>query len=166
MERKEGRARALLMLRYIPAVIWMVVIFNMSGQNGTQSGSLSLEVTKQVVDVIEEFRGGDTADREKLISLLHTPVRKAAHMAEYAILALFFMFAFSGSMEGRKAVGWSVPASFLYACTDELHQRFVSDRAGQITDVGVDMLGVLAMVLLALALLALRRRFGGSRVEN
>ena len=37
---------------YVPAVIWMVIIFNMSGQTGEISSGLSLQVTEKVVDII------------------------------------------------------------------------------------------------------------------
>lgn len=157
--RKTGTTtRMLRLLWYIPAVLWMVVIFRMSAQSGAQSGSLSLRVTEEVVDVIEEVRGGDVADRERLVALLHAPVRKAAHMAEYAALALFLMLAFSANMRGIPAIAWSMPATFLYACSDELHQRFVSERAGQFEDVAIDMLGASAMVFLALMALGIYER--------
>ena len=161
MKQGRGGSRRLRLLWYIPAVLWMVLIFRMSGQNGTQSGSLSLRVTEEVVDVIEEVRQGGEEDRQQLISLLHTPIRKMAHMAEYAILSIFLMLAFSATMRSVPAITLSIPASFLYACSDELHQRFVLQRAGQFTDVLIDMVGVIAAVLLAFALLALRERKTG-----
>ena len=72
------------------------------------------------------------------------PLRKAAHMAEYAIL-----FALA-----RRAMGDARGFAFtlLYAASDELHQSFVPGRHGAWTDVLVDGAGAL------LALTFARRR--------
>lgn len=72
------------------------------------------------------------------------PLRKAAHMAEYAIL-----FALA-----RRAMGDAKGFAFslLYAASDEWHQSFVPGRHGAWTDVLIDGAGAL------LALTFARRR--------
>ena len=68
------------------------------------------------------------------------PLRKAAHLFEYGVLALLL----------RRA-GLSRAASFvlsvLYAVTDEWHQSFVPGRHGAVSDVLVDAAGALTGLL-------------------
>ncbi len=135
---------------YVPAIIWMLVIFNLSGQVGQASGRLSLQVTEKIVDVIEVVRGGDEEDAYRLTVKLHPYVRKLAHMTEYGILYTLLMLSFLASMVTTRSMSFSILMSFLYACTDEFHQTFVSSRAGQFTDVCIDMTGVLAAVAVTL----------------
>ena len=54
-------------------------------------------------------------------------------------------------------------SSFLYACTDELHQLFVSGRSGQFTDVLIDTLGALFGCLLLLMIRRLRKAWRARR---
>ena len=71
------------------------------------------------------------------------PLRKMAHMAEYAILARLVTRAFRGS------TAWSASKIFFaamlfvafYASTDEVHQHFVVGRHGSIIDVLIDVTG-------------------------
>ena len=78
-----------------------------------------------------------------LLKVLETPLRKGAHMAEYMCLALAIMFPFYVfGKRGKKLIRGSAAVSILYACTDELHQYFVPGRAGRITDVLIDSVGI------------------------
>jgi VanZ family protein len=64
-------------------------------------------------------------------------LRKLAHMAEYAILAVLLVRA-TGSYT------WAFALTVAYAGTDEFHQTFVRGRHGSPTDVGIDAAGALA----------------------
>ena len=63
-------------------------------------------------------------------------LRKLAHMAEYAVLALLLLRA-TGSY------AWGFGLAVAYACTDEFHQTFVRGRHGSPVDVGIDAVGAL-----------------------
>lgn len=56
----------------------------------------------------------------------------------FLFLAMFLTYDFSD----RKRMIFSLIIGAEYAIFDELHQLFVSDRAGQITDVFIDTIGV------------------------
>jgi VanZ family protein len=65
-----------------------------------------------------------------------TVLRKAAHMTEYAVLAVLLY----------RALGAELPAFLAavgYAVTDEVHQMFVRGRHGSPIDVAIDAAGVL-----------------------
>ena len=79
-------------------------------------------------------------------------LRKLAHAAEYAVLAVLLLRAL-----GSVAAAWL--AAVAYAVTDEVHQRFVSGRVGAPRDVLIDAAGA-AAGLLAWRVLAHRGRAG------
>jgi VanZ family protein len=62
-------------------------------------------------------------------------LRKAAHIAEYAVLGALLYRALA-----REEV--ALAAGIAYAASDELHQHFVEGRHASVVDVGVDALGV------------------------
>ena len=107
----------------------MILIFVFSHQTGSESSGLS----SQIVLWIQTY--------------LHIPitefiVRKAAHMSEYALLTLTFIYGFYiNQYPIQKIMIYSLIGTFLYACSDEMHQLFIGGRAGQFTDVLIDTCG-------------------------
>ena len=84
-------------------------------------------------------------------------VRKAAHFTEFAMLGASLRLLFHAlRLRWPVLLAWIVGT--LYACSDELHQMFVSGRAGMWQDVCIDSAGVLTAVLLTTLWLRLRRR--------
>ena len=67
----------------------------------------------------------------------------------------------------QKADHWTAwGLATLYAGTDELHQRFVSDRGPALLDVGIDSAGALTGALVATLLLALLLRRAAKRATR
>ena len=114
---------------FIPSIFLMILIFMFSHQTGSESSGLS----SQIVLWIQTY--------------LHIPitefiVRKAAHMSEYALLTLTFIYGFyKNQYPIQKTMIYSLIGTFLYACSDEMHQLFIGGRAGQFTDVLIDTCG-------------------------
>jgi VanZ family protein len=102
--------------RWIPVLVWAAVIFALSSIP-------SLSTHLGTWDLI---------------------LRKAAHMTEYAILAVLLRRA-TGSY------GWAFGLAVAYAASDEFHQTFVRGRHGTPVDVAIDTIGI------SLGLLAWRR---------
>ena len=78
-------------------------------------------------------------------------IRKGAHFTEYLVLGACLMLTCGDILEERHRSGcgilaWSIGAA--YACTDEFHQLFVSDRSGELRDIMIDACGELAGVLI------------------
>jgi VanZ family protein len=65
-----------------------------------------------------------------------TILRKCAHMAEYAVLAVLILRA-TGSQT------WAFALAVAYAASDEVHQIFVRGRHGSPVDVAIDAAGAL-----------------------
>jgi VanZ family protein len=92
---------------WLPVVVWAAVIFTFSSIPSLSTG----------------------------LGTWDTILRKAAHMAEYAILGALLLRAF----------GRELPALFFglaYAITDEIHQHFVEGRHASPIDVAIDGVGV------------------------
>ncbi len=133
-------------LAWLPAILMMVIIFRFSSANGEQSSGLSLKLTEQVVSVIIATVKPDLSPEEdiELIESIHTPIRKLGHMAEFGILAVTIAFPlfYCHQKRGWKLVIWCEGIGILYACMDEIHQLFVPERSGQLTDVLIDSIGL------------------------
>ena len=130
-------------------VLWMAVIFFFSSQNGEDSSGVSEKLLLFLCGIFDYTPSPDCRD---LLLLL---LRKGAHMTEFGILALLWL----GTLRsGTDKAGWHYPAAFvlssLYAATDEIHQLFVSDRAGRVTDWMIDSLG--AILFLCIGWLVIR----------
>ena len=118
-------------------IIWMIFIFIMSNTNCNDSSSQSNFFANIILQFIN-------IDKETLTFL----IRKLAHMSEYAILALFTYYALI-KIAFNKRIIFQITflISFLYACSDEFHQLFISGRSGQFTDIIIDSTGCLIMLL-------------------
>jgi VanZ family protein len=68
-------------------------------------------------------------------------LRKAAHIAEYAILAGLLVRAVSLSGV-RRPTAAAATLAIAYAVSDEWHQTFVEGRSGAPRDVAIDAIGV------------------------
>lgn len=84
-------------------------------------------------------------------------LRKLAHITEYLILTFLLYRAFKGSfgLSTFYLILYSGGLSFLYAISDEIHQRFVPTRSGNLEDVLIDAAGIVLfyIILKSIALL-------------
>lgn len=146
MEKKWKKLAAGILL-----VGWMTVIFCFSAQPAEESSQLSGSVAYQVVDTTDKMFGMEWSMQQIFFytQKLDFPIRKAAHMTEYAILALL-SFLFYGTMgkQGKMCYLLSVVTAAVYASTDEIHQLFVPGRSGQVRDVCIDTTGAVIGLLL------------------
>lgn len=140
---------------WLPAAAWMGLIFLMSAASGDVSGEQSGLIVRFILTVYGIFFG-DTPIAPHTLDLLHTLIRKAAHMSEYAVLALLYLYALRKN-EAKRPVRTALLLCILYAATDEIHQAFVPDRGPSPIDVMIDTAG--AAIGLALHRLACRVRY-------
>lgn len=139
------------------------VIAGFSGQDSTQSQGLSDRVAAFIVDAADGLGIIDADDETRLdfIGKLQYPVRKGAHMTEYALFTLTVMFAlFVYGVRGGMLYVLSVLAALVYAASDEVHQLFVPGRSGQVTDVLIDTLGGILAAVAVKAFKSLFQRTG------
>jgi VanZ family protein len=92
---------------WLPVVVWAAVIFTFSSISSLSTGLGTWDML----------------------------LRKAAHMAEFAILGALLL----------RALGRELPAflaGVAYAVSDEIHQHFVEGRHASALDVALDSVGV------------------------
>ncbi|HAX50751.1 MAG TPA: VanZ family protein [Lachnospiraceae bacterium] len=123
----------------------MYVIFSFSAQSGMDSGNLSYTVSHKLVEVGNEVLDKNLEDWEidEAAQRIEYPVRKAAHMTEYFVLAVTVALPFY--VYGLRGFGLVLVAGLIcvgFACGDEYHQSFVEGRGPSIKDVGIDSIGV------------------------
>lgn len=76
-------------------------------------------------------------------------LRKVAHVAEFAVLSLLLWNAIRmHRVNFGSALVLAAVLAFLYACTDEFHQRYVAGREGTLRDVAIDCVGIIIMGLI------------------
>lgn len=120
--------------KYVLVILWMIVIYKFSSDAADVSNSKS----GLVIEILA-FIGIDVNSIFGELAMF--VVRKLGHFAEYLILCILLINSFCEGMEIKENYKLSLIISFLYACSDEFHQLFVSGRSGQIQDVFIDTLG-------------------------
>ncbi len=114
---RDARRDVPAVLRWLPVLAWMAVIFGLSS--------------------IPNLRFAPE-------DLLDTLIRKTGHAGVFGILALLLLFAL-GRRDG--AARLAVLGSALYAISDEFHQGFVAGRHPSQMDTAIDAIGAtLALV--------------------
>lgn len=146
-----------LLVRWIPALILMAVIFSFSSQDAQTSTKVSSEVVEILDPIVEPItRSMTPVQKQSFKDSFHSLVRKTAHFMIYLLLgAAFFYAVMPLGLKGALPHLVSVGLSFVYACTDEFHQSFVSGRGPAFTDVLIDTSGALVGVLIFWGILAL-----------
>lgn len=131
-------------LSALATIIWCLVIFSFSAQNGGESSGLSTLIVSMLCGLFNYSPSAETMD------FLTFLVRKAAHMTEFGILGLLVLNTIYRAFGSFKAIYLSAFAvASTYAAFDELHQLFIPDRSGQFTDWMIDSAGILLFMFAA-----------------
>ena len=134
-------------LIWIPAIIMAMLIFGFSKQDGEESTGLSYKAADIILTVCDKAGIVDYNDnnRDSMIESVQFPIRKAAHMTEYCLLAIAISFPLY--VYGVRGIWLILLAGAIcvgFAGFDEYHQSFVADRRPSVRDVGIDSIGVTA----------------------
>ena len=110
---------------------------------------------------------GLTKEQQTFVKKSHTSIRKLAHMMEFGALATL-VFLFLATWQGKLL--WRYVASlgftFIYACTDEFHQRFIQGRGAHFSDVLIDFCGAVIACTIALMIIIIVRRLQKPKTER
>lgn len=140
------------LLSVAAVILWAAVIFRFSSQQGATSSGVSGKVCYAIATEYNNLSHKELSEAQirTIADGIQFPVRKAAHMSEYALLALWVFNALCafGVEGGRKRYALSILLVAAYASTDEIHQLFIPGRSGRVWDVLIDTSGGLVMLLL------------------
>lgn len=135
-------------LKGLLVIICMITIFYFSSDNGAESTYKS----DSIILIVSSFLDVDNlskTEQQNLIDTFDVPVRKSAHFFIYLVLGITLIsFLREFSIPILKLLLISIFLSFLYACSDEVHQLFIVERTGRILDVFIDTLGASTGVFL------------------
>lgn len=118
------------------------IIFVFSHQVGKTSESISDGFTIKIIKVYSKITHKKISDyrKEELVKDLRKYVRKSAHFTIYLLLGIFVYSALR-SYGCKHSLLYAFVFCFLYACSDEVHQLFISNRTGRVFDVLIDTIG-------------------------
>lgn len=119
----------------------MITIFLLSAQEAKESNETSGFFIEFLREILK-------------FNLSQDILRTAAHFCEYAGLSFFMCNAFYSFKEHLTPVV-SALFSWGYAWTDEIHQIFVDGRAFQLSDLAVDLGGVISGTLVFTMLISM-----------
>jgi len=132
---------------------WMLVIFAFSNLQATDSSEQSMTLSVNIVKGGAEFlhkigifkEMPSDEELNNAVEMIHNPIRKCAHAAEYFVLTFFIVVALRDkdcwNFSIKKAFLIAIGICFLYSLTDEFHQIFIPGRSGELTDCINDTLG-------------------------
>ena len=160
-------------LRLLPMIVVMTTIFIFSMAPAEKSASTSSGILAVIVDLLEKMTA--TTFSAETVDIMHTLLRKCAHITEYAILGATVVFAFypeisefvssKADQEEAKELLESplfiiipLTLSALYSVSDEIHQLFVSGRSGEVLDVFIDSCGALIGIMIMNAIYRRKER--------
>lgn len=114
------------------------IIFGFSSQTGEDSGKISTKISKFIINIVNKEKIND----ETTVHAVEVVVRKLAHFSIYMVVGCLLMgLCCTYNLTTKQKFMISVIIGFLYACSDEIHQLFVSERTGKPTDVLIDTSG-------------------------
>lgn len=128
---------------YAPLIAWIGGIFYLSSNKGSMLNTLPYFITLNRF----LFSRSDAGTLRNY----HFIIRKTCHFFGYAILALLASVVFYNSSLSSLGNFWHVCAFaivLIVASADEIRQSFYPERDGSFSDVALDCLGGLTMILL------------------
>lgn len=126
-----------LIISWMLLVIWMIFIFIMSSFNGNISSNQSNTIATILYSIF------NIESNSNVIVI----VRKCAHVSEYFVLGVL-TFNLASKYGVKLTYLFSFLFCILYASSDEFHQLFVPGRVGSITDIFIDMIGIITALLI------------------
>ena len=136
---------------FLLVLMWMIVIFNFSNQNGPKSTNTSDIVTSMVVNVTTNVTNKEYTREEvkKKVEDSTFYIRKTAHFTEYLILGILVLNLLSNYGKiNKKMLLLALIFCYLYAVSDEIHQIFIPGRTAKFLDTLIDGAGSLIGIIL------------------
>ena len=130
-------------------IIWMLVIFLFSNQNGNNSESTSNKVANFIIDVVEVITNKEISDddRNSFVEDSRFIIRKTAHFTIYFVLGVLTCLTLTSYQINNRIV-FSIIFCLLYACSDEIHQMFSDGRTFKLLDILIDTVGASIGILI------------------
>ncbi|MBO5113725.1 MAG: VanZ family protein [Lachnospiraceae bacterium] len=162
MERQLRMKKVITVIAVCLLIAVYIMIFLFSADDAAESSSLSVAVTRKLINLYYHFFSGNnnavltvpvvTDDAEAI-------VRKMAHFTEYmAVGFLSFGIAVIWMQRIKAGIVAVTLQVFLSAGLDEIHQYFVPGRYASFRDVLIDTAGGIAGIMMVFLMYKIRKR--------
>lgn len=162
MERQLRMKKVITVIAVCLLIAVYIMIFLFSADDAAESSSLSVAVTRKLINLYYHFFSGNnnavltvpvvTDDAEAI-------VRKLAHFTEYmAVGFLSFGIAVIWMQRIKAGIVAVTLQVFLSAGLDEIHQYFVPGRYASFRDVLIDTAGGIAGIMIVFLMYKIRKR--------
>lgn len=162
MERQLRMKKVITVIAVCLLIAVYIMIFLFSADDAAESSSLSVAVTRKLMNLYYHFFSGNnnavltvpvvTDDAEAI-------VRKMAHFTEYmAVGFLSFGIAVIWMQRIKAGIVAVTLQVFLSAGLDEIHQYFVPGRYASFRDVLIDTAGGIAGIMIVFLVYKIRKR--------
>ena len=162
MERQLRMKKVITVIAVCLLIAVYIMIFLFSADDAAESSSLSVSVTRKLINLYYHFFSGNnnavltvpvvTDDAEAI-------VRKMAHFTEYmAVGFLSFGIAVIWMQRIKAGLVAVILEVFLSAGLDEIHQYFVPGRYASFRDVLIDTAGGIAGIMIVFLMYKIRKR--------
>ncbi len=158
------KTKGFKILAAVLLILWCGLIFSLSAEPADKSSDTSGTLTRMVFSVVyPDFNDLEAEQQQELINEASFIIRKAAHFSLYLILgflAFLNVAAYNGLAFWLKPF-LSTLFCFGFSVSDEIHQRFVPGRSGEIRDVLIDVCGSVFAIAILTLILGLKNNGGG-----
>lgn len=145
-------------------IVNALVIFQFSAQDGKKSEKISQKIVNENMNNVKTT---NQTERNKILKKREKIIRKIAHILIYTSLGTWSIcFALTFNIKRWVQVVGSIIGCVLYACSDELHQRFISGRSGNITDVFIDTIGITLGIGVVLLIVYIYKKIKGIKLKS
>lgn len=144
-------------LLWLLTIIWMILIFNLSAQNGTQTAQTSSNIAQKTAEII--YR----QPTEIQVNQIHLIIRKLAHVGLFFILGVLLFSAsvtFFGMEKKRKymSIAIALAVTTCYGFLDEWQKQFIDGRHFHLDEAAINMLSGVGGVGAAIAVVVIRKK--------
>ncbi len=134
------------------SLILTILIWSMSIQSGDTSGSLSYEITLNASRILNMVFPSWMIN----LDVLHIVVRKTAHVVEYALLTICYIYTIRGF---KIKTIWVIPIGLLVSIIDESLQMLADNRGPSLIDAfGFNFTGILTGYLIVLLMIKIKKK--------
>lgn len=133
-----------------------ITIFYFSHQISDNSSKQSSKIVEIISVIIPSIKNMEETNKTILKQEVLTPIiRKMAHFSIYTVLGIFAIN-FTITLKDKKIyikMIYALIFCFIYAITDEFHQRFIPGRSAEVRDVIIDTIGALTGILVTILII-------------
>ncbi|MBE6845628.1 MAG: VanZ family protein [Ruminococcus sp.] len=137
---------------WLAVAAWMTMIFMFSAQQADESLKTSGGFSEIFAKLFySEYENLSSLEQTEIINKCQFFVRKAAHFSIYGVLGILTVIACKLSdIKHYQVIAALI--CLLYAASDELHQKFVEGRSGELRDVIIDFSGSLTGIFFTICI--------------